>query len=145
MSYHPLIFNLGSLSHPRGLEEAPVVHWPDLGHHTDVYWPNNLSFHVFFIYSPYTPNFVSLCHSHGPDEAPVVHRPGPGHHVDVDWSHNSSFHVLFIYIYIYSPYTPNFGSLSHSDGPDEAPVVHWPGPGHHVDVEWPHNSASHIL
>ena len=26
MSYHPHISNLGSLSHPRGLEEAPVVH-----------------------------------------------------------------------------------------------------------------------
>ena len=30
----------------------------------------------------------------------------------------------------YSPYMPNFGSLSHSHGLEEAPVVHRPSPGH---------------
>ena len=30
----------------------------------------------------------------------------------------------------YSPYMPNLGSLSHSHGLDEAPVVHQPDPGH---------------
>ena len=34
----------------------------------------------------------------------------------------------------YSPYMPNLGSLSHSHGLEEAPVVHRAGPGHLVDV-----------
>ena len=139
MSYSPYTPNLVSLSHPHGLEEAPVVHWPDPGHHTDVDWPNNLPFNVLL--SPYRPNLGSLSYPHGLEEAPVVHRPSPGHHIDVDWPHNLSFHVLFKYC----PYTPNFGSLSHSHGPDEAPVVHQTGPGHHVDVDWPHSLVSNVL
>ena len=31
MPYSPYLPNLGSLSHPHGLEEAPVVHRPDPG------------------------------------------------------------------------------------------------------------------
>ena len=34
----------------------------------------------------------------------------------------------------YSPYMPNLGSLSHSHGLEEAPVVHQPGPGHLPEV-----------
>ena len=34
----------------------------------------------------------------------------------------------------YSPYMPNLGSLSHSHGLEEAPVVHQLGPGHPPEV-----------
>ena len=34
----------------------------------------------------------------------------------------------------YSPYMPNLGSLSHSHGLEEAPLVHQPGPGHLPEV-----------
>ena len=36
MSPSPYMSNLGSLSHPHGLEEAPVVHQPGPGHLGDV-------------------------------------------------------------------------------------------------------------
>ena len=93
ISYSHFIPNLGSLSHPHGLEEAPVVQRPSLGHHIDVDWPHNLSFHVLFKYCPYTPNFGSLSHSHGPDEAPVVHT----YHVEVQICFQPKFilHVNF--------------------------------------------------
>ena len=38
---------------------------------------------------------------------------------------------------------PNFGSLSHSHGLEEAPVVHQPGPGHLWEVCWPHHWLCH--
>ena len=34
----------------------------------------------------------------------------------------------------YSPYMTNLGSLFHSHGLEEAPVVHQPGPGHLPEV-----------
>ena len=69
----PYIPNFGPLSHPHGLEEAPVVHRPGPGHLSDLNIFNSKS------YSPYILNLGSLYHSHGVEEAPVVHHPGPGH------------------------------------------------------------------
>ena len=76
MPYSPYLPNLGSLSHPHGLEEAPVVHRPDPGHLMKL---DDLIVFDFMSYSPYKPNLGSLSHSHGLEEAPVVHRPDPGH------------------------------------------------------------------
>ena len=77
MPYSPYLPNLGSLSHPHGLEEAPVVHQPDPGHLRRL---DDLIISISCpIDSPYMPNLGSLSHSHGLEEAPVVHRPGPGH------------------------------------------------------------------
>ena len=67
--------NLGSLSHPHGLEEATVVLQPGPGH---------LEMLVDFIIgsdmtsSPIMPNLGSLSHPHVLAEAPVVHQPDPG-------------------------------------------------------------------
>ena len=84
ISYMP---NFGSLSHPHGLEEAPVVHPPGPGHHPDLISLNSKS------YSPYILNLGSLSHSHGLEEAPVVHQPGPGHLVNVGQPHHWQFPV----------------------------------------------------
>ena len=46
MSFSPYIPNLGSLSHPHGLEEAPVVLQPGPGHLVDVGQPHHLQFPV---------------------------------------------------------------------------------------------------
>ena len=43
----------------------------------------------------------------------------------------------------YSPTMPNLGSISHSHVPEEAPVVHQPGPGHLVGVGQPHHWPFH--
>ena len=75
MSYRPYVPNWGCLSHPYGIEEAPVVHRPGPAHLLRL---DYLMFN-FLSYSPYMPNLGSLSHSHGLEEAPVVHRPGPGH------------------------------------------------------------------
>ena len=40
--------------------------------------------------------------------------------------------VLF---WSYTPYMPNLGSLSHSHGLEEVPVVHQPGPEHLGEVD----------
>ena len=76
LSTSPIMSNSGSLCHPHGLEEAPVVHRPDPGHLMKL---DDLIVFDFMSYSPYKPNLGSLSHSHGLEEAPVVHRPGPGH------------------------------------------------------------------
>ena len=41
--------------------------------------------------------------------------------------------IIFVFMF-YSPYKPNLGSLSHSHGLEEAPVVHRPDPGHLPEV-----------
>ena len=87
MSYSPYIPNLGSLSHPHGPKEAPVVHRPGPGHLPDLIIFNSKS------YSPYILNLGSLSHSHGLEEAPVVNRPGPGHLRHVGQPHHWSFPV----------------------------------------------------
>ena len=74
MTYRLYLPNLGSLSHPHGLEEAPVVHQSGLGHLVDV---DHIIGH-FLSTSPIMPNSGSLCHPHGLEEAPVAHRPDPG-------------------------------------------------------------------
>ena len=76
MPLSPYFSNLGSLSHPHGLEEAPVVHQLGPGHL--VMLANLISGH-FLYSSPFMPNLGSLSHPHGLEEAPVVHRHGPGH------------------------------------------------------------------
>ena len=73
ISCSPYIPNLRSLSHPHGLEEAPVVHRPGPSQLPDLIIFNSKS------YSPYILNLGSLYHCHGLEEAPVVHRPGPDH------------------------------------------------------------------
>ena len=67
MSCSPYIPNLGSLSHPHGLEEAPVVHRPGPSQLPDLIIFNSKS------YSTYILNLGSLYHCHGLEEAPVVH------------------------------------------------------------------------
>ena len=47
--------------------------------------------------------------------------------------------LIILYFMSYSPNVPILGSLSHSHGLEEAPVVHQPGPGHLVDVSQPHH------
>ena len=42
------------------------------------------------------------------------------------------------------PYMPILGSLSHFLGLEEALVVHWIGPGHLGEVQWPHYCLSHM-
>ena len=42
-----------------------------------------------------------------------------------------------------SPYMPNFGSLLHPHGLEEAPVVHQPSPSHIGDVCHPHHWLFH--
>ena len=37
------------------------------------------------------------------------------------------------------PFLAKFGSMCHSHGLEEAPVVHQPGPGHLVNVGQPHH------
>ena len=68
--------NYGSLSHPHGLEEVPVVHQPGPGHLGEVGYPKIF---LFWSYTPYMPNLGSISHSHGLEEVPVVHQPGPSH------------------------------------------------------------------
>ena len=70
MPFSPYLPNLGSLSHPHGLEEAPVVHQPGPGHLPKL---ADLTSFDFMFYSPFMPNLGSLSHSHGLEEAPVVH------------------------------------------------------------------------
>ena len=83
-SYMP---NLGSLSHPHGLEEAPVVHRPGPSQLPDLIIFNSKS------YSTYILNLGYLYHSHGLEEAPVVHCPGPGRLGHVVRPHHWSFPV----------------------------------------------------
>ena len=45
----------------------------------------------------------------------------------------------------YSLYMPNLGSLSHSHGLEQAPVIHRPGPGHFPDVCWPYHFWFDVL
>ena len=82
MSYGPHMPIFVSLSHPHGLEEAPVVLRPGLGHLPDLIIFNLNS------YSPYLLNLGSLSHPHGLEEAPVVHQPGPSHLVNVGQPHH---------------------------------------------------------
>ena len=42
--------------------------------------------------------------------------------------------LIIVYFMSYSPFMPNLGSLSHSHGLKEAPVVHRPGPGYLPEV-----------
>ena len=42
--------------------------------------------------------------------------------------------LIIIDFISYSPDMPNLGSLCHSHGLEEAPVVHQPGPGHLPEV-----------
>ena len=44
-----------------------------------------------------------------------------------------------------SPCMPNLGSLSHSHGSEEAPVVHRPGLSHLSEVGWPYHFWFHVL
>ena len=44
--YSPYVPNLGCLSHPHGLEEAPVVHRPGPGHLVDVDQPHHWPFPI---------------------------------------------------------------------------------------------------
>ena len=46
MTYRLYLPNLGSLSHPHGLEEAPVVHKSGPGHLPEAGWPYNFLFLV---------------------------------------------------------------------------------------------------
>ena len=72
MANSPYRPNLGSLSHPHGLEEAPVVHQPGPGHLGDVIIGSVMT------NTPFMPNLGSLSHPHVLAEAPVVHQPDPG-------------------------------------------------------------------
>ena len=85
MSCSPYIPNLGSLSYPHGLEEAPVVHRPGPSQLPNLIILNSKS------YNPYILNLGSLYHSYGLEEVPLVHRPGPDHLPHVSQPHHWSF------------------------------------------------------
>ena len=76
MTNSPYMPKFGSLLHPHGLEEAPVVHQPGPSHLGDV-WNPIIGF--LMANNPSMPNFRSLLHTPGLEDGPVVHQLGPGH------------------------------------------------------------------